>query len=263
MGMSHEREQIFACDRCSSTFKRKSDKNRHVRVVHEKSRPFSCPLCPKTFGEKYVIMPPVSVVLNICATISNSLEYVNVFHLHRSNMLKHRASVHDDVRTFRCPYCDESFPQRGLCDAHVRNVHDRKQAKYFCEHCGLPFSRKVQLNEHYEQAHPEYLSTYGQYYSGSSSTAAAAIAGPSVGRDMVRDDRTLVGDTLTGVQTRGLDTGGLPAFGSIGPGEGRTNPPIPPALPYPLPQLAPQRETGEAEEAEVRRRSLQGDNSGL
>lgn len=72
-------------------------------------------------------------------------------------MLKHRASVHDDVRKFRCQYCDENFTQRGLCDAHVRSVHNKKQAKYFCEHCGLPFSKKVQLNGHYQTLHPESM----------------------------------------------------------------------------------------------------------
>lgn len=81
-------------------------------------------------------------------------------------MLKHRASVHDDVRTFRCPYCELSFSQRGLCDTHVRTVHDKKQAKYFCEYCGSPFSRKVQLHEHYESDHPEYMTSYAGQPSG-------------------------------------------------------------------------------------------------
>lgn len=53
-GVSAEREQFFECEFCNSKFRRKSDKNRHVRVVHEKSRPFVCPICEKTFGEKYV-----------------------------------------------------------------------------------------------------------------------------------------------------------------------------------------------------------------
>lgn len=54
-GTSSDREQLFACELCDSKFRRKSDKNRHVRVVHEKSRPFVCPVCEKTFGEKFVI----------------------------------------------------------------------------------------------------------------------------------------------------------------------------------------------------------------
>lgn len=54
-GASTEREQFFECEHCNSKFRRKSDKNRHVRVVHEKSRPFVCPICEKTFGEKCVV----------------------------------------------------------------------------------------------------------------------------------------------------------------------------------------------------------------
>lgn len=180
-------------------------------------------------------------------------------------MLKHRASVHDDVRTFRCPYCELSFPQRGLCDTHVRSVHDKKQAKYFCEHCGLPFSRKVQLNEHYEQAHPEYMATYSPYYSSSPSTAPATAPGPSLARDTVRDDRALVGDTITPMQQpHRMFPRNLPTFGSAGgPAEGRTIPPAPPALPYPPPQLPPQQERPESEEERARRRRFEGDNSGL
>lgn len=55
LGTSHERDHWFECERCSQKFRRKSDKNRHVRVVHDKSRPFMCPLCSKTFGEKFVV----------------------------------------------------------------------------------------------------------------------------------------------------------------------------------------------------------------
>eukprot|EP00178_Gracilaria_changii_P007806 TRINITY_DN24345_c0_g1_i1.p1 TRINITY_DN24345_c0_g1~~TRINITY_DN24345_c0_g1_i1.p1 ORF type:complete len:611 (-),score=90.28 TRINITY_DN24345_c0_g1_i1:213-1916(-) len=148
MSASSAAEAKFSCELCSAKFRRKSDKNRHVRVVHEKSRPFQCPVCEKTFGEK-------------------------------SNMLKHRTSVHDDVRTFRCPYCDESFAQRGLCDTHVRNVHGKKQAKYFCEHCGLPFSKKQQLTEHYEQQHPQWLASYAPGYQPTMMEQARGQAGPS------------------------------------------------------------------------------------
>lgn len=149
--------QQFSCPKCDATFGRKSDKTRHVRVVHEKSRPFECASCGKTFGEK-------------------------------SNMLKHRASVHDDVRTFRCPYCDVSFPQRAMCDNHVRSVHDKKQAKYFCEQCGLPFSKKVSLHEHYAEAHPQLLQAYKKYEAASAdaealeavvTTSTIVISGPS------------------------------------------------------------------------------------
>lgn len=114
-------------------------------------------------------------------------------------MLKHRASVHDDVRIFRCPYCDANFSQRGLCDSHVKTVHDKKQAKYFCEHCGLPFSRKVNLNEHYEQAHPQYRSSLAPYHPGALSTVPTTEnIGPEVGREygIGRGDRMFVGDTV-------------------------------------------------------------------
>lgn len=102
-------------------------------------------------------------------------------------MLKHRASVHDDVRTFRCPYCDAVFSQRTVCDAHVRNVHDKKQAKYFCEQCGLPYSRKKHLHDHYAEVHPHLLQAYRAYEAAAAdaeaveAAAAAAAAASAAG----------------------------------------------------------------------------------
>lgn len=179
-------------------------------------------------------------------------------------MLKHRASVHDDVRTFRCPYCDAMFSQRGLCDTHVRTVHDKKQAKYFCEHCGLPFSRKVQLNEHYEQVHPEYMATYGRYQAGQSSTtpgmpstSRTARGGPA--EELAAEQRPF---ELSTAESR-LDA---PIPPLLGMGAlARTRPP-PTGAPQPwIPFTTSQpltREQGAPEESSGRQRSFQGDSSG-
>lgn len=174
-------------------------------------------------------------------------------------MLKHRASVHDDVRTFRCPYCDMRFPQRGLCDTHVRTIHDKKQAKYFCEHCGLPFSRKGQLDTHYGEAHPELAAPYSQYFVGGPSSAPGMASAPVTAREPARDDRNLVGDTIQPVQHQEPAVGTLPSFAGSGPAEGTTTPPT--GLQYPLPHLPPQLEYQETEEESGRRRSFQEDSS--
>lgn len=174
-------------------------------------------------------------------------------------MLKHRASVHDDVRTFRCPYCDMSFAQRGLCDNHVRSVHDKKQAKYFCEHCGLPFSRKAELSDHQKEAHPELGAPYRQYYVGGPSSAAGMASAPVAARDAARDDGNLVGDTIQPVQHQEPAVGILPSFAGSGPAEGTTTPPT--GLQYPLPHLPPQPEYQETEDDSDRRRSFQEDSS--
>lgn len=113
----------FACPQCDATFRRRSDMNRHIRVVHEKRRPFECPKCNNKFGEK-------------------------------SNMIKHVRMVHENIRTFKCKYCDAAFGQRGNCDAHVRAVHEKRPGKYTCDICRRAFSRKAQLLDHYGQEHP-------------------------------------------------------------------------------------------------------------
>jgi Zinc finger, C2H2 type len=108
----------FQCNQCLHRFRRKSDRNRHIRVVHEKQRPFVCPTCHSAFGEK-------------------------------SNMVKHIRMVHENIRMFQCPYCSATFGQRGNCDAHVRAVHEKNKApRYSCPHCGLGFVKKNLLQEH-------------------------------------------------------------------------------------------------------------------
>lgn len=115
----------YDCPQCEATFRRRSDRNRHVRVVHEKQRPFACPTCQNRFGEK-------------------------------SNMLKHVRMVHENIRHFRCPHCDAAFGQRGNCDAHVRAVHEKRPGKYECAvlACTRAFARKAHLLDHYAAEHP-------------------------------------------------------------------------------------------------------------
>lgn len=116
----------FACDSCPARFRRKSDRNRHVRVVHEKQRPFVCNICQSAFGEK-------------------------------SNMSKHIKMVHENIRTFQCPHCSAAFGQRGNCDAHVRAVHEKnKFPRYACPICSKAFLKKSQLAEHVCEGRESY-----------------------------------------------------------------------------------------------------------
>lgn len=110
--------QQFACDQCNQRFGRRSDRNRHIRVVHEKQRPFACPTCHAAFGE-------------------------------RSNMLKHVRMVHENIRKFQCPHCSQSFGQRGNCDTHIRAVHERsKNPRYVCPYCRLAFTKPAHVRDH-------------------------------------------------------------------------------------------------------------------
>lgn len=115
----------YDCPQCEATFRRRSDMNRHVRVVHEKQRPFACPTCQNRFGEK-------------------------------SNMLKHVRMVHQNIRHFRCPHCQAAFGQRGNCEAHIRAVHEKRPGKYECAvpACARAFARKAHLLDHFAADHP-------------------------------------------------------------------------------------------------------------
>ena len=54
--------KVHACPHCPSTFGKKSNLTRHVRVVHEKRRDHACPHCAAAFGRASDLMTHVRTV---------------------------------------------------------------------------------------------------------------------------------------------------------------------------------------------------------
>lgn len=81
----------YGCPQCPASFRRGSDRNRHMRMVHAKIRPFECGLCGNHFGRK-------------------------------SFLDAHVLTVHQKLRPFRCD-CGAAFGQRSSLTRHARKLH--------------------------------------------------------------------------------------------------------------------------------------------
>lgn len=86
--------RAYACPQCDASFRRGSDRNRHMRMVHAKIRPFECALCGNHFGRK-------------------------------SFLEAHVLTVHHKLRPYRCD-CGAAFGQRSSLTRHARKIHGRE-----------------------------------------------------------------------------------------------------------------------------------------
>jgi len=70
----------------------------------------------------------------------------------RSNMERHRQTVHGGVRLFPCESCDASFKAKETLDKHIRFVHIRADL-HQCNMCDRKFTRVSNLNRHMRDTH--------------------------------------------------------------------------------------------------------------
>lgn len=98
----------------------------------------------------------------------------------RADVRKHKKTVHEKARDFRCEECNLSFgevcelnkliisiylvlkpkltnlnsKQRGNLNKHVRSIH-RKERNFLCEQCGAAFPFRNGLTEHIRMRHTD------------------------------------------------------------------------------------------------------------
>lgn len=84
-------ERPYNCPQCPASFRRGSDRNRHMRMVHARVRPHACPTCAKRFGR-------------------------------RTFMEAHLKTVHQKARPYKC-FCGSVFGQRSSLTRHARRIH--------------------------------------------------------------------------------------------------------------------------------------------
>ena len=89
MLQSHEKKNIYKCDKCEKTYTKKRDLKSHILIVHEKENPFCCDLCKKGFAN--------------AASLKLHVKRV------------HTGTQDEPENTYECKKCDKIFKsKRGL-----------------------------------------------------------------------------------------------------------------------------------------------------
>ena len=78
--------------KCNTSFTRKYDLDKHVKVVHLNERPHKCNLCLSKFG-------------------------------HQGSLTKHIRAVHHKLKPFTCLYCGQRFSESGNLNKHTARKH--------------------------------------------------------------------------------------------------------------------------------------------
>ena len=62
------------------------------------------------------------------------------------------ASVHEEMKSFKCKMCDESFSQNSNMERHISAVHEEIKG-FKCKMCEKSFSYKSNMEKHMTSIH--------------------------------------------------------------------------------------------------------------
>ena len=150
--LCHASERSYKCDRCSLTFKRSWNFERHVasglceksnlrslRMLALGQEEKACPFCFKMFRK-----PGLSAHIAANHKDSYPCKKCGDVFANRELLLAHRESMHHKV--WPCEHCDKVFKVKQMLDNHIR-IHT-KEKPFQCHICSQQFTQKVHLMAH-------------------------------------------------------------------------------------------------------------------
>lgn len=109
------------CSKCSATFTRQYDLQRHLRSVHQFLLAYQCEWCPQSFPSYYHLRDHLrtehpdspDVVCTVCG---------KNFRI-KSKLKRHIKAVHENVRDFVCLHCGKCYKDKQALFRHMRGKH--------------------------------------------------------------------------------------------------------------------------------------------
>ena len=105
--------QMFSCQYCSKTFKRRCRLRRHT-YIHTKEKPYTCTKCSRSFSQR--------------------------------EHLKTHMTIHTGEKPHSCPHCNKSFSQRSTRNSHIYTHGGEKPFR--CEQCLKFFTTSSNFKRH-------------------------------------------------------------------------------------------------------------------
>ena len=112
--------ELFKCDKCNWTTKRKVFLNYHISAKHSDTNLYKCNLCDYGTSRK-------------------------------NNLQSHIQSIHENLQ-FKCDKCDYTVKSKTVLDDHMKSVHEGSY-KYACDQCSYKCMKPGRILEHRNAVH--------------------------------------------------------------------------------------------------------------
>ncbi|XP_071522041.1 uncharacterized protein [Panulirus ornatus] len=145
--------RLFPCPFCESVFKRK-DVTTHLAEAHQEEIHYPCPNCSSVFDTFTDLRQHCLVVHIGVAQEEHFCTVCNKSFSSASAMKVHRETIHDKIRNFKCPGCEEIFNKKTNMQTHYRRVHEGLEVRRLhCDICDKGFLSPSELRKHVERVH--------------------------------------------------------------------------------------------------------------
>ena len=112
--------ELFKCDKCNWTTKRKVFLNYHISAKHSDTNLYKCNLCDYGTSRK-------------------------------NNLQSHIQSIHENLQ-FKCDKCDYTVKSKTVLDDHMKSVHEGSY-KFACDQCSYKCMKPGRILEHRNAVH--------------------------------------------------------------------------------------------------------------
>lgn len=139
-------EDINKCPLCSKKLCDKFGVIDHIKVVHDKLKPYKCSHCSKTFGalssKNLHELSHTDIFPHQCEFCDRRFRILSKLKLH--------LEIHTTKPELLCSICKRGQKSPEELEAHIKS-HDDNRLQ--CPSCGKLFTRRPNLNEHYNAVH--------------------------------------------------------------------------------------------------------------
>lgn len=150
-------KKVQKCDKCDRIFSKRSNLNRHRRLMHSKRTKKSesghkCTLCDRIFTKKcnlnrhHRLLHTSNTDRDRKAELVQQCEVCDRVCENELGLKLHRRT-HIDEHPFKCDECDRYFTKKSNLLRHSRQAHS-DQRPFQCEECGQSFKDRYVLANH-------------------------------------------------------------------------------------------------------------------